>query len=42
MVAHLKDFADVLVFDLDVARREQAAAAAGGKAVASLSAMAEA
>ena len=42
MVAHLKGFADVQVFDLDVARREQAAAAAGGKAVASISAMAEA
>jgi 3-hydroxyisobutyrate dehydrogenase len=42
MVAHLKGFADVQVFDLDVARREQAAASAGGKAVASISAMADA
>ena len=42
MVAHLKGFADVQVFDLDVARREQAAAAAGGKAVASIGAMADA
>ncbi|PHY07662.1 MAG: hypothetical protein CK528_03390 [Alcaligenaceae bacterium] len=42
MVAHLKGFADVQVFDLDVARREQAAAAAGGQAVASISAMADA
>ena len=42
MVAHLKGFADVQVFDLDVARREQAAASAGGEAVASISAMADA
>ena len=42
MVGHLKGFADVQVFDLDVARREQAAAAAGGTAVASISAMADA
>ena len=42
MVAHLKGFADVQVFDLDVARREQAAASAGGKAVASISAMTDA
>ena len=42
MVAHLKGFADVQVFDLDVARREQAAAAAGGKPVASIGAMADA
>ena len=42
MVAHLKGFADVQVFDLDVARREQAAASAGGKAVPSISAMGEA
>jgi len=39
MVGHLKGFADVQVFDLDVARREQAAQAAGGKAVASIAAM---
>jgi len=42
MVAHLKGFADVQVFDLDVARRKQAAASAGGEAVASISAMADA
>ena len=42
MVAHLKGFADVQVFDLDITRREQAAAAADGKAVASISAMADA
>ena len=42
MVAHLKGFADVQVFDLDVARREQAAASAGGQAVSSISAMADA
>ena len=42
MVAHLKGFADVQVFDLDVARREQAAASAGGQAVPSISAMADA
>jgi 3-hydroxyisobutyrate dehydrogenase len=42
MVAHLKGFADVQVFDLDVARCEQAAASADGKAVASISAMADA
>ena len=41
MVGHLKGFADVQVFDLDVARREQAAQAAGGKAVASIAAMAD-
>ena len=42
MVGHLKGFAQVQVFDLDVARREQAALAAGGQAVASIAAMSDA
>ena len=42
MVRHLKGYADLLIFDVDAARAQQAASEANGKAVSSISDMAKA